>query len=430
MRIDPVYRPSDDGTILLYQGDLLLSQGSVQRTSTGNLELRLSPRPTLSAHVAGGDELLASAVQGENLVVAVPAEASLRPPTTSVLPVEPDDAFVWADFPIPINELVAGNARSAEWLILHISGPLTTRLPLSQAESGPQGQVPVRLGSWDLRLAATGASRAVEDFSFVVEAVPHEHPLDEEVARRVRRQIFLLFSLLAGQEIGVGPVVGLDASGEVVWAHWDAPRFTPGRSAWRWCPWQLVGKALPVLAEGLVALEADPGLQAVLDRAINHLLVANGSEPLDVRIPVACSGLELLSWAVLQRHQWLTKEVLDKPQFPASASARLLLQWAGIPVALPDHLDALAARRARLNQPDWAAPEVVFNVRNALVHPPKKLDEPEWPSDDELFEAWQFATWSLELAIVRLLGYQDTYRSRLRLNQPGPGNDEPVPWRH
>jgi hypothetical protein len=280
----------------------------------------------LSAHVAGGDELLASAVQGENLAVAVPAEASLRPPTTSVLPVEPDDAFVWADFPIPINELVAGNARLAERLILHISGPLTTRLPLSQAESGPQGQVPVRLGSWDLRLAATGASRAVEDFSFVVEAVPHEHPLDEEVARRVRRQIFLLFSLLAGQEIGVGPVVGLDASGEVVWAHWDAPRFTPGRSAWRWCPWQLVGKALPVLAEGLVALEADPGLQAVLDRAINHLLVANGSEPLDVRIPVACSGLELLSWAVLQRHQWLTREVLDKPQFPASASARLLLQ--------------------------------------------------------------------------------------------------------
>lgn len=106
------------------------------------------------------------------------------------------------------------------------------------------------------------------------------------------------------------------------------------------------------------------------------------------------------------------------------------LQWAGIPVALPDHLDALAARRARLNQPDWAAPEVVFNVRNALVHPPTKLDEPEWPSDDESFEAWQFATWSLELAIVRLLGYQDTYRSRLRLNQPGPGNDEPVPWRH
>lgn len=160
MRIDPVYRPSDDGTILVYQGDLLLSQGSVQRTSTGNLELRLSPRPTLSAHVAGGDELLASAVQGENLAVAVPAEASLRPPTTSVLPVEPDDAFVWADFPIPINELVAGNARLAERLILHISGPLTTRLPLSQAESGPQGQVPVRLGSWDLRLAATGASRA------------------------------------------------------------------------------------------------------------------------------------------------------------------------------------------------------------------------------------------------------------------------------
>jgi hypothetical protein len=193
----PVYRPSDDGTILIYRGDLLLSQGSVERTATGDLELRLSPRPALSAHVAGTDDLLASAVEGENLMVAVPAEASLRPPT-SVLPVERDDAFAWADFPISINELVAGDARLAERLILHISGPLTTRLPLSHAESAPQEQVQVRLGSWDLRLAATGALRAMEDFSFVVEAVPHERPVNEEAARRVRRQIFLLFSLIAG----------------------------------------------------------------------------------------------------------------------------------------------------------------------------------------------------------------------------------------
>jgi hypothetical protein len=120
--------------------------------------------------------------------------------------------------------------------------------------------------------------------------------------------------------------------------------------------------------------------------------------------------------------------VIDKPQFPSSASVRLLLQWADIPVALPDHFGALAGRRARIGQPDWAAPELVFNVRNALVHPPKKIEEPEWPDDEELFEAWQLATWSLELAIVRLLGYDGTYTSRLRLNQPDVGNDEPVPW--
>lgn len=90
--------------------------------------------------------------------------------------------------------------------------------------------------------------------------------------------------------------------------------------------------------------------------------------------------------------------------------------------------DGGCAHRASLGQPDWTAPEVVFNVRNALVHPPKRLDEPEWPSEDELFEAWQLATWCLELAIVGLLGYEGTYMSRLRLNQPGVGHDASVPW--
>jgi hypothetical protein len=429
-RIHPVYRSSDEGTILVYGGELLLSRGGVERVARGNLELRLSPRSVFHAHVAGSEPwLLPWALQSEDLAVAVPVDASLVPPTVSALPVRPDDATSWADLPIPINHLVAGDVRLVERLIIHVGGPLTTRpLPMVQTESGPQGQVSMRLRGWDLLLAATGDPQAMEDFSFEVEAVPRKRPVQEEVARQLRWRLFLLLSLVAGQEIGVGPVVGLDASGQVVWAEWDAPRFTPGRSAWRWCPRQLAGMALPVLAHGFNALGGDPALQAVVDRAVNHLLAANGSEVLDVRIPVACSGLELLSWAVLQRHQWLTREVIDKPQFPASASVRLLLQWAGIPVALPDHFGALAGRRARIGQPDWAAPELVFNVRNALVHPPKKIEEPEWPGDEELFEAWQLATWSLELAIMRLLGYDGTYTSRLRLNQPDVGNDEPVPW--
>jgi hypothetical protein len=129
----------------------------------------------------------------------------------------------------------------------------------------------------------------------------------------------------------------------------------------------------------------------------------------------ACSGLELLGWAVLQRHQWLTRDGLGR--LPASGRVRLLLQWAGIPVELPTHLGALAGRRGRLSQPDVAGPELIFDVRNNLVHPPKRIDEPEWPDHNELLEAWQLATWYLELAVVRLLGYQGEYVSRLRLGR-------------
>ena len=42
------------------------------------------------------------------------------------------------------------------------------------------------------------------------------------------------------------------------------------------------------------------------------------------------------------------------------------------------------------------------------------MEEPEWPDRDELLEAWQLATWYLELAVLRLLGYEGEYLSRLR----------------
>lgn len=53
--------------------------------------------------------------------------------------------------------------------------------------------------------------------------------------------------------------------------------------------------------------------------------------------------------------------------------------------------------------------------------------EPEWPDRDELLEAWQLAAWYLELAVVRLLGYEGEYVSRLRL-EGWIGDTEIVPW--
>jgi hypothetical protein len=322
----------------------------------------------------------------------------------------------------------AGELRLVERLLLHVSGPLS-RWPLPARETGSGGQVQPQLrwalSGWDLRLAEAGGPKAVDEFSFVVEAIPHERPLGLDATERLCSQVFLLLSLIAGQEIGVGPVVGADAAGREVWADWYAPRFHPEQSAWRWCPRHLVNQALPALATGLSSLADDPALQQVVDRAGHHLLAANGPEVLDVRIPVACSGLELLGWAVLQRHQWLTRDGLGR--LPASSRVRLLLQWAGIPIELPTQLGALAARQRRLSQPDVAGPELIFDVRNNLVHPPKRIEEPEWPDHNELVEAWQLATWYLELAVVRLLGYDGEYVSRLRL-EGWIGDTEPVPW--
>jgi len=427
--IDPVYRPSDDGTIVVYAGDLQLVIGADEHVVPGNLELRLSPRPEFSAHVAGSDPwLLMHAWDSQRMTVVLPAGAALDPPTDQVPTARPEGVAPWADVPIPITRMTTGELRLAERLLLHVSGPLS-RWPLPSRETGSgeqaQPQLCWSLSGWDLRLAEAGGPKAVDDFSFVVEAIPHDLPLGLDATERLCSQVFLLLSLIAGQEIGVGPVVGVDAAGGVVWADWGAPRFRPEQAAWRWCPRDQVNQALPVLATGSSLLADDPALQQVVDRAGRHLLAANGPEVLDVRIPVACSGLELLGWAVLQRQQWLIRDGLGR--LPASGRVRLLLQWAGIPVELPTQFGALAARRGRLGQPDVAGPEVLFDVRNNLVHPPKRIEELEWPNHSELLEAWQLATWYLELAVVRLLGYEGEYVSRLRLG--GWDLDtETVPW--
>ena len=82
---------------------------------------------------------------------------------------------------------------------------------------------------------------------------------------------------------------------------------------------------------------------------------------------------------------------------------------------------------ANLKSCRWEGPEILFNVRNDMVHPPKQLVEPEWPEGDLLFEAWQLGTWYLELALLRIMGYDGQYWSRVRLNRSG-ADGEPVPW--
>jgi hypothetical protein len=221
----------------------------------GNLELRLGPRPEFSAHVAGSDPwLLLHAWDSHRMTVALPADAPLDPPTDRVPTARPEGAIPWADVPILLTRMTTGELRLAERLVLHVTGSLS-RWPLPSRETGSneqaQSQLRWSLSGWDLRLAEAGGPKAVDGFSFVVEAIPRDLPLGLDATELLVDQVFLLLSLIAGQEIGVGPVVGVDAAGRVVWADWYAPHFRAEQSAWRWCPRDQVNQALPALATGL-----------------------------------------------------------------------------------------------------------------------------------------------------------------------------------
>jgi hypothetical protein len=426
-RIEPVYRLTrSQEKILLFGGDIEVSGDGATQLIPGQIELHLYPSPNLVLHFAGRPRrfhLLHFFGEEDRHSFAIPAGSSLAPPPISVLPSD-EGSGSWTDLPIQIGNLSGGSLTKAEHLLFHIAGTLEISPRSVPVRGGRQAQLDFELPGWKATLAPTEESSEKPGFSAVVRATPTSPGIEPQSIERLYRQLFLMLGFVAGREVGIGPVCGLDAAGHIRWAEWIDMRMRPGKTATRWCSREAAADALPLLADGLAGLSRDPQMEAVVDRGINHTFAANGDEVLDVRIPVACSGVELLAWAVLQRHCSLSKKTLE--EMSAATMAIKLLTWAGITTELPDQFDALAARR-RARNPAWSAPDVLFNVRNKLVHPPPSLTDAEWPSANEMIDAWKLATWYLELVLLRLLDYDGKYWSRLKKGHSG-GDLESVPW--
>jgi hypothetical protein len=50
-------------------------------------------------------------------------------------------------------------------------------------------------------------------------------------------------------------------------------------------------------SSGYGVISANPARETIVGRAIEILMSADNAGVVDVRVPIACSGLELLSWA-------------------------------------------------------------------------------------------------------------------------------------
>ncbi|MDX6587687.1 MAG: hypothetical protein QOI31_2160 [Solirubrobacterales bacterium] len=424
-RIDRIYaQPGPDG-IVLYAGDLEVQTNAGLHRANGQIELHLFPKPWFGAHFKGPfRDLGPISLSSDRRTVAIPANASLEPPPETTLTSGTLDGS-WAEIRESIGVITAGNLAAAERFVIHFAGALRPRFrSLQLVEGGHQGRIEFALPGWQLTLVSVDHGDE-EDFDGMIEARPTGGSAVDEDIGRLRSRLFAVLGLVAGREVGVGPICGIAADSKVAWVEWGAPRNRVDPSAVRWCPPDLVPGALPAIASGYSAICGDNARETIVERAIEMLLSADSAEVVDVRIPVAGSGLELLSWAILRIELGMSKKkfkLLD-----AGEACARLCDWAEIPTAVPESLPHLADRLERLGKCDWGGPEIVFNVRNKLLHPPSSPKEPQWPNPDELVDAWQLATWYLQLSILRLLGYRGEYWSRLRLGRYG-ADTEPVPW--
>ncbi len=104
---------------------------------------------------------------------------------------------------------------------------------------------------------------------------------------------------------------------------------------------------------------------------------------------------------------------------------RLLLSEAKIPLEVPAGLSALEtyAPTTTGGKSKWSdGPQALTEIRNLLVHPTKPLRALDIPGA-VMHDTANLAIWYLQLALMFLVGYEDTYVSRVEGWQK-----RPVPW--
>jgi hypothetical protein len=424
--IERIYPPPGPDGIVVYAGDLDVQTNTGSHRAQGQLELHLSPDSWFGVHFKGSFRDLGpiSFLRGRT-AITVPAGASLEPPAKTRLPAAMPGGNL-SEIRESVPAMAVGNLAASKRFLIHYTGPLRPRFRVLDrvAGGGHQGRINFTLPGWVLTMAPNDETKD-DDFDGVIEAHSEEGGVTADDVDRLHSRLFAVLGLVAGNEIGIGPVCGLDSDGQVVWANWGAPRLRTGSGAGSWCPRDLIPTALPLISNGYGVITANPARETIIERAIEMLMSADNAGVVDVRVPIACSGLELLSWAVLRNELGMTRREADA--LNAGTALARLCRWAGIPTAVTDSLPHLDERLDRVGEDGWAGPDIVVNVRNKLLHPPSNPSKPQWPKPDEIVDAWELATWYLQLAILRLLDYRGQYSSRLALGRM-ESDTEAVPW--
>ncbi|MBN8720496.1 MAG: hypothetical protein J0H85_13675 [Sediminibacterium magnilacihabitans] len=205
----------------------------------------------------------------------------------------------------------------------------------------------------------------------------------------------------------------------------DAESFSPTMS---WLPRYAHKKQLDASWKKFYAFYQTKNEKDCLELVIHWYLVSLYTKSgVEASLVLIQNALELLcSWILVER-----EFILDKNDNDISAASKIniLLTWAGILNKIPDALKHLTGFANSNNI--LSGPEAITHIRNKMVHPDlknrKRYREFTFPVK---YEALQMALNYCELVLLRLLEYNDGYRSRINRNAISDkiGADPFVPW--
>ncbi|MCC7182212.1 MAG: hypothetical protein IT509_01405 [Rhodocyclaceae bacterium] len=213
--------------------------------------------------------------------------------------------------------------------------------------------------------------------------------------------------------------VGLDAAGARTWEIFASPRTSNPPYSW-FNPFKASQAELlfPLFAKRWQQSEE---WKDSLRSAIYWYVQANtsgGSPGIDAAIILAQSALERLA----HHHLVVDKKMISPgglDRLKTSDRLRLLFSSLNLPVGIGATTPDIQKVASSFKWVD--APHAMTDIRNELVHPVSKKQVA-----DCFFDAWKLSLWYLELSVLALCGYDDTYTSRLTARRVT--ESEKVPW--
>lgn len=314
------------------------------------------------------------------------------------------------------DDLVGGDGSTLDLLRFHLVnfGEKDERTPRMFDVDG-----------WTVRIAATGSSPTLNGFAVthVLDLVRSDSStFGVDDARAARGWLFDALTFATGRIVGFALAQGY-RNGTPVFLEAKCTKADAWKTRRSWWDQRCLDDAdLAELCTRWAATSQDERTKSLLRRAAGSYATALAPEPLDTAVPIAGIGVELMVWELVhQRDQLRSTVEFDGLSF--ASRVRLALRSAGVSADLPEECSALRAHVARAELSD--GPYAFTDVRNRLVHPPKK--KRGWPPSDVMTEAWMLGVEYLALLILAALGYEGRYRSQFDYSG-WRGTEVPVPW--
>ena len=241
-------------------------------------------------------------------------------------------------------------------------------------------------------------------------------------ARHALAAIGDFLTFCRGRLISPALVEGFDAEGHKVMQEWGSGRIEPYTECATWLD-RNQAQEMAYVFPGFLKRTLDPEWREVLRECIYWYSRTNtAAAGVDGALVLIQAALESLAWRLLvQHHKVLSAHGFEK--LPAADHLRLLMDRCSIPLTIPEGLEALHRAAAKT----WSdGPEAVVEIRNRVVHPPKKASGSSNKKGSGVYwDAWRLGAWYLELAILRLVGFNGKYANRTNKHL---GSVEAVPW--